>query len=1007
MANKCQHRLVEAFATYQHAFDPSARLRLVGDLSDVRYVDQVEAIAEQLNVSDKVFFTGKVSDRGLQSAFAGAGVFVSLSEHEGFGVPILEAMAARIPVVAFGSTAVPETMGGAGIVLETQDPATVAATVKALFDDEGLRHRLVERQLERVAQVGRFDVERALQRIVDRVEGAVHPLEVQVQGPFETSYSLAAMNRRLAEGLAETPDISVSIYATEGPGDYVPAQADLDRFPVAADLYRRSSEVPYPDVVIRQMWPPRLHDSPGAVTCQYFGWEESRIPKWMADDFNRHLDGIGAMSRFVRDVLLDSGVDVPIAVVGNGVDRPDPDATIDAPELLHPRGFTFLHISSAFPRKGVDVLLDAFFETFDGTDDVTLVLKTFPNPHNQVAQTLERLRSGHANPPDVRWIDRDLDEREMHGLYNLADAFVHPARGEGFGLPVAEAMLAGIPVISVAYSGLADFVTEDTALCIPFTLQPAQTHFDIPRSVWAEPDRVALGSAMAGLVSDPASPAVAGRVAAARQLIATEYSWDAAVSRWKAFLVDVVEGARPIDVAMVTTWNSRCGIAENTRYLVERSSGAVSFELFADRGAELIDPTAEAGVIRTWHDRWSPDLDELEAALALSDAEVLHIQFNFGFFEFGHLAEVIERQLERRGVVLTMHRTLDYDDRGELLTLRQIQPTLARVDRLIVHQETDQLYLAEMGLVDNVSLVPLGASAAPDARIEDVRNGLGLGDRPIVGTFGFLLPHKGTLDLVQAVDELRDTFPDILLLALCARYPHVESKDYEDEIRKLVADRGMEDNVMLLTEYLPDETARMLLVTSDVIVLPYRDTGESSSAALRFVLPLGRPVVVTDQRLFDDAADSLLVVKSNDVSGIADGVRRVLTDPESGPGPRRTGRTAIEPVPMGTGCGRSSSYLCRGAPVRPSASGRPAACRRPPRWPRNRSGSDRWQPAASGEVLELDGEVQIEIDPDAHTVPVGARVMVRFDEGRSGPPLPGSVASRVKDRIRRCPGGMP
>jgi glycosyltransferase involved in cell wall biosynthesis len=528
------------------------------------------------------------------------------------------------------------------------------------------------------------------------------------------------------------------------------------------------------------------------------------------------------------------------------------------------------------------VLLEAFFDTFDGDDDVMLVLKTFPNPHNVVALTLDRLRSAHDNPPDVRWIDRDLDEREIQGLYNIADALVHPARGEGFGLPVAEAMLAGIPVISVAYSGLADFVTEETALCIPFTLQPAETHFDILRSVWAEPDRVALGSAMSALVADPTSPAVAERVAAARELIATEYTWDAATARWEAFLADVVEGARPVEVAMVTTWNSRCGIAENTRYLVERSPSTVSFELFADRGAELIDPTADAGVIRTWHDRWAPDLGELESALAASDADVLHVQFNFGFFEFGHLAEVVERQLGRRGVVLTMHRTLDYDDRGELLTLRQIQPTLARVDRLIVHQETDRLFLAEMGLVDNVSLVPLGAASAPDATTEDVRAGLGLGDRPIVGTFGFLLPHKGTLDLVQAVDELRGTYPDILLLALCARYPHVESKDYEDEIRKLVADRGLEDNVMLLTEYLPDETARMLLMASDVIVLPYRDTGESSSAALRFVLPLGRPVVVTDQRLFDDAADSLLVVKSNDVAGIADGVRRVLSDPELG-----------------------------------------------------------------------------------------------------------------------------
>ena len=134
---------------------------------------------------------------------------------------------------------------------------------------------------------------------------------------------------------------------------------------------------------------------------------------------------------------------------------------------------------------------------------------------------------------------------------------------------------------------------------------------------------------------------------------------------------------------------------------------------------------------------------------------------------------------------------------------------------------------------------------------------------------------------------------------------------------------------MLLSEYLPDETARMLLVTSDVIVLPYRDTGESSSAALRFVLPLGRPVVVTDQRLFDDAADSLLVVKSNDVSGIADGVRRVLTDPELGQDLAERAEQRIEPVPMGTGRGRSPSYLCRGPPVRPSTSV-DRACRRHP-----------------------------------------------------------------------------
>lgn len=878
VANKCQHRLVEAFAAYRQTFDQSARLHLVGDLSEARYVAKVEAAATRLGVSDQVIFAGKVSDRGLQAAFAGAGVFVSLSEHEGFGVPVLEAMAARVPVVAYGSTAVPETMGGAGIVLGSQDPATVAATVQAVFEDGALRHRLVERQLDRVAQVGRFDVDRALRRMVQRAEGAEPPLEVQVQGPFETSYSLATMNRRLAEGLDRSPGLAVSIYATEGPGDYVPDPADLHRHRWAAELYRRAVDVPYPDVVVRQMWPPRLHDSPGAVTCQYFGWEESRIPGWMAADFNAHLDGIGAMSTFVADVLRDSGVDVPIAVVGNGVDRPDPDARVNAQELDGLRGVTFLHISSAFPRKGVDVLLDAYFAAFDGSDDVSLVLKTFPNPHNQVGELLDRLRSVHPDPPDVRWIDRDLDEREVHGLYHLADVLVHPARGEGFGLPVAEAMLAGIPVISVAYSGLADFVSEETALCVSFTLGPAQTHFDIDHSEWAEPDRAALAAAMLRVAADPSAPDVVARVERARHLIASKYSWEAATARWETFLAERMDAAAPIEVAMISTWNSRCGIAENTRYLIERSPDDVTFDLFADRGAQLLDPVADAGVVRTWNDRWAPDLGELEDALLLTDADVLHVQFNFGFFEFGHLAEVLERQLGKRAVVLTLHRTLDFDDRGDLLTLRQIQPTLARADALIVHQESDVANLTAMGLSDNVHLVPLGASAAPDVTPDEVRRSLGLGDRPVVGTFGFLLPHKGTRDLVEAVDALRGEFPDILLLALCARYPHVESRDYEDSIRELVAARGLEDNVLLLTDYLPDETARVLLLASDVLVLPYRDTSESSSAALRFVLPLGRAVVVTDQRLFDDASDSLLVIDSNHVVGIADGVRRVLVD---------------------------------------------------------------------------------------------------------------------------------
>ena len=177
-------------------------------------------------------------------------------------------------------------------------------------------------------------------------------------------------------------------------------------------------------------------------------------------------------------------------------------------------------------------------------------------------------------------------------------------------------------------------------------------------------------------------------------------------------------------------------------------------------------------------------------------------------------------------------------------------------------------------------MVPIGAASAPTATPVESREALGLGSRPVVGTFGFLLPHKGTLELLRAVDALREEFPDILLLALCARYPNIESKEYEEQLRAEVISRGMQGNVILITNYLSDETARGLLRAADVIVLPYRETGESSSATLRFILPLGRAVVVTDEPIFADSRDALFMVNPTDPMGIESAVRRVLVDTE-------------------------------------------------------------------------------------------------------------------------------
>jgi glycosyltransferase involved in cell wall biosynthesis len=150
--NKAQHDLVAALDVYRRVYDPDARLRLVGGASSPRYADAVRGFAAELGLAHAVELTDHVSDEELSAHYRAADVFVSTSDHEGFGVPLLEAMHHKLPVVAYGSSAVPETVGGAGLVLADKAPTTVAAAVHRVLTDDALRHALGEAAGHRLAE---------------------------------------------------------------------------------------------------------------------------------------------------------------------------------------------------------------------------------------------------------------------------------------------------------------------------------------------------------------------------------------------------------------------------------------------------------------------------------------------------------------------------------------------------------------------------------------------------------------------------------------------------------------------------------------------------------------------------------------------------------------------------------------------------------------------------------------------------------------------------------------
>jgi glycosyltransferase involved in cell wall biosynthesis len=152
--NKAQHDLVLALAAYRETFDPNARLWLVGSSSSHHYQTRIGDLIDDLGLKDAVHLVGSSSPAELIAYYAAADVFVSVSDHEGFCVPVLEAMHCRVPVAAYHAGAIPETLAGAGLCLSSKRPLDVASAVGRVLGDAPLREAMVARGTARAHDLG-------------------------------------------------------------------------------------------------------------------------------------------------------------------------------------------------------------------------------------------------------------------------------------------------------------------------------------------------------------------------------------------------------------------------------------------------------------------------------------------------------------------------------------------------------------------------------------------------------------------------------------------------------------------------------------------------------------------------------------------------------------------------------------------------------------------------------------------------------------------------------------
>jgi O-antigen biosynthesis alpha-1,2-mannosyltransferase len=917
--------LVKAFAKLALEVRRRHQLVLAGN-ANKETMSRLREIAEGVGLDPgDVVFTGYVDDATLAQLYRHCSLFVFPSFHEGFGLPALEAMSCGCATIGSDRSSIPEVIGRSDLLFDPANLDAMATLMESLLSSRGKREEAAQHS---VAQAKRFswgkvaakateamaihcsfgrvpsislentireiakktknlelgfpDRERFAQCLADNERRSVAQVgrlaaepgpSWRIEGPFDSSYSLALINRETARAL-DALGFEVSLHSTEGPGDFEPSGAFLAANPDLAEFHSRSGRArsQTPDFASRLLYPPRVTDMNGAVKAlHHYAWEESGFPQEWALDFNASLTMMTCLSRHVEKIMIDNGVTVPLLTSGCGVDhwqRIDADRRF----RVQGKGFRFLHVSSCFPRKGVDLLLAAYGATFTSDDDVTLVIKTFENPHNEIAAQLERLQRDNPKYPDVNLIVADLSDAELKALYEQCDVMVGPSCAEGYGLPFAEAMLSGLPVITTNWGGQLDFCNDGNSWLVDYDFERAQTHFGLWSSAWARAKPGSLADAMfrarKASAEERRTMAERGR----RQLL-TAHKWSDVALRLAAATA-VLPGRKTHvpNVGWMTTWGSRCGVATYSAHLTQKLGSTTT--ILAPRNEDHVPDGSQ--VVRCWTlAKESEGYDEVHRQCREKNIGVLVIQFNYTFYDHRQLARLIARcRDDDIRVVMTMHSTVDTpaeaDPRTELYQLRRISHALAKCDRLLVHSIGDLNRLKLLGLVDNVALFPHG--------VLDVQRPRSRRPRKIetISSYGFALPNKGLEQLVEAVALLHQRGRRVRLRLVNAEYPADVSRQIVEKLQEQVKRLDLSGFVEHHHAFLPDEESLRLLQDSDLAVFAYQQSGESASGAVRYGMAAHVPVAVTPVPIFDDLGDAAFRFDGTDPQTLAIGIERFL-----------------------------------------------------------------------------------------------------------------------------------
>ena len=700
------------------------------------------------------------------------------------------------------------------------------------------------------------------------------------EGPQFATHSLSIVNRELCTRLLDR-----GVELRLEPFEAVPELLGERMERLAGRVDQRLSRAA--DVTVRHRWPPNFGAAATERLVVMQPWEFGSLPRAWIDPIQQNIDEIWAYTPFVRDCYVGSGVDPErVFLVPIGVDPSRFRPGVEPLPLATERRFRFLFVGGTIHRKGIDVLLQAYAQAFDASDDVCLVVKamgvdtSYRGQHQRDAILALRDRP---SAPEILYLEDDFCEADMPRLYAAADCLVHPYRGEGFGLPIAEAMACALPVVVTDRGAARAFCEEAWSYLIPSREVQLPSRFvgDIETVAlpWlAEPDADALVNILKRVHAEPAEARRRGF--AAREQIRTRFTWEHAAEAVEQRLEALRFGPSPRakDPAQVAE-TDRTSVASRTSRSedpvpVVWSAAPFNYSGYAKISRTLLPALERAGQpvqLKAFgtDERFAKDFD---AEMRRAPAE----------------AAVWSRLVERRiseGIGICIHPPVSWDGFRFFRNFRRENPGLDAYVGLTMF-ETDRIpadWAAECNSMDEV-WVPSDWNrevfAESGVRLEKLRvfnPGIDVEpfrklDEP------FAIPDQRGFTFLSVFQWTRRKGWDVLLDAwanafsadddVCLALRAYPGSSHQAPIRDSIdaylratgRDRSRCAPILMIDDFIPDERMPSLYAAADAFVLPSR--GEAWGLPYLEAMAMGLPTLAPNwggQLQFMHEANSYLI----------------------------------------------------------------------------------------------------------------------------------------------------